>query len=140
MARSANTHFALAVHVLTYLASVGAGRIVGSEELSISTGGNPVHLRRVLGPLREGGLVASRPGATGGWSLARPAAEIPLDEVWRCLRGDHPVLGLHHPDPACPVGALIERSITDLEASVAAALERELAGSTVADLAALADA
>lgn len=140
MVGSANTHFALAVHVLTYLASAGAGRHVGSEELSASTGGNPVHLRRALGPLREAGFVASRPGAAGGWSLALPAGEIRLDAIWRCLRDGEPLVGLHGPDPACPVGALIETSLVDLGASVTRAVERELAATSVADLAALADA
>ncbi|MFD0658855.1 Rrf2 family transcriptional regulator [Thermocatellispora tengchongensis] len=87
MARSTNTRFAVAVHVLTYLAGVAGERPVSSDELSASTNVNPVHVRRVLGPLRAAGLLRSRPGVHGGWELAVPAGDITLAEVWRLLQG-----------------------------------------------------
>ena len=77
MARPTSTHFAVAVHVLTYLAAVAAeSRAVSSEELAASANVNPVHVRRVLGPLRDAGLVSSRPGPRGGWGLGRPVEQI----------------------------------------------------------------
>ena len=134
MAGPTNTQFAVAVHVLTYLSTVEDGRPVSSDELSGSTNTNPVYVRRVLGPLREAGLVHARQGSHGGWTLARPAEQIALDEVWTILQGAEPVLGLHGPNPRCPVGAGIQRSLHDLDAAVAAALRAELGGRTVADL------
>jgi len=80
-ARSTNTQFAVAVHVLTYLAGVSPGRAVSSEELSKSANVNPVYVRRVLGPLRSAKLVRSRPGVNGGWELERDAAQITLEQV-----------------------------------------------------------
>lgn len=134
-----NTRFAVAVHVLVYLAAVAeAGRTapVGSEELAASTKVNAVHVRTVLGPLREAGLVRSRPGARGGWELAVPAESLPLSRVWRLLQGDDPVLGLHGPAPECPVGRGVQASLERLDAEVADAVEARLAGVTVAALAA----
>src|SRR5690606_27695475 len=78
MARSTNTRFAVAVHVLTYLAGVAGERPVSSDELAASANVNPVHVRRVLGPLRAAGMVRSRPGVNGGWELGHPAADITL--------------------------------------------------------------
>lgn len=138
MARPTNTQFAVAVHVLTYLADVGRDRPVSSDELAASTNVNPVHVRRVLGPLREAGLVRSRPGAHGGWELCRDPAGLALAEVWRLVQGDDPVLGLHGPNPSCPVGRGIQVSLAALDRTVAAAVDAELAQTTVADL--LADA
>jgi Rrf2 family protein len=129
-----NTQFAVAVHVLTYLSVIGTSRPVSSDELSGSTNTNPVYVRRVLGPLREAGLVHARQGSHGGWVLARPAAEITLAEVWSLLQRDEPVLGLHGPNPKCPVGAGIQRALHDLDADVAAALRAELGRRTIADL------
>lgn len=137
MARPTSTHFAVAVHVLTYLASsAGEGRSVTSDELAISADVNPVHVRQVLGPLRDAGLVSSRPGPRGGWGLAQPADEISVADVWDLVRGDDPALGLHGPNPACPVGRSVQQSLVDLDARVRDAARSELARVTVADLAA----
>lgn len=134
MAGPTNTQFAVAVHVLTYLSLVGQSRPVSSDELSGSTNTNPVYVRRVLGPLREAGLVHARQGSQGGWTLARPAGDIGLDEVWSILQGDEPVLGLHGPNPDCPVGAGIQHALHDLDGAVVAALRAELGRRTIADL------
>ena len=136
MARSKNTQFAVAVHVLTYLAGADDGRPVSSEELSRTTNTNPVHVRRVLGPLREAGLLASRPGVHGGWELAVDARDITLARVWRLLQGDDPVLGLHGPDPTCAVGRGVQKSLTALDDVVAGAVATELDRYTVHDVAA----
>jgi len=142
MARPTSTQFAVAVHVLTYLAGVAAesraegSAAVSSEELALSANANPAHVRRVLGPLREAGLVLSRPGPRGGWVLGLPAAEITTARVWDLVQGDEPVLGLHGPNPACPVGRSIQQSLTDLDARAREAVRAELDRVTVADLAA----
>ena len=137
MARPTSTQFAVAMHVLTYLAGVAAeSRPVSSEELALSANANPAHVRRVLGPLREAGLVLSRPGPGGGWVLGQPAAEITAAQVWDLVQGDEPVLGLHGPNPACPVGRSIQHSLTELDAHARQAVRAELDRVTVADLAA----
>ncbi|MGW0877931.1 Rrf2 family transcriptional regulator [Streptomyces sp. NPDC002740] len=134
MARSTNTQFAVAVHVLTMLAGVTDGRALSSEELSRSANVNPVYVRRVLGPLRSAGLVRSRPGVNGGWELAVEAADLTLERVWLLLQGDEPVLGLHGPDPACPTGRTVQRTLTELDRTVADAVATALGRYTVQDV------
>lgn len=134
MAGSTNTQFAVAVHVLTYLAGAPEGRATSSQELSRSTNVNAVHVRRVLGPLREAGLVASRPGVHGGWELATDASSIRLGQVWRILRGFDPVLGLHGPNPDCPVGRSVQGSLAALDRAVADGMVAELDRHTVHDM------
>ncbi|MEI7058978.1 Rrf2 family transcriptional regulator [Nocardioides sp. CCNWLW239] len=137
MATPTNTRFAVAVHVLTYLAScAAAGRAtpVSSEELAGSTAVNPVHVRKVLGPLRAAGLVRSRPGAHGGWELAADPGVVNLAQVWQVLQGEDPVLGIHGPNPACPVGASIQGVLTDLDRRVVKAVLAELEGITLDDV------
>ena len=137
MARPTSTQFAVAVHVLTYLASVMAeARAVSSDELARSVNANPVHVRRVLGPLRDAGLVSSRPGPRGGWGLGRPSTDITAAEVWDLVQGDDAVLGLHGPNPACPVGRSIQQSLVDIDARARRAVRAELDRITIADLAA----
>jgi Rrf2 family protein len=137
MARSTNTQFAVAVHVLTYLAvSASAGRTtpVGSDELAGSASVNPVHVRKVLGPLRAGELVRSRAGAHGGWELAVDPATVTLAQIWKLLQGDDPVLGIHGPNPACPVGGNIQGVLVDLDRRVAAAIVAELDAISLSDI------
>lgn len=129
-----NTQFGVAAHVLVYLAGAGVGRPVSSDELAGSVNVSPVHIRRVLGPLREAGLLRSRPGAQGGWELARPAATIHFDEVWDLVRGEDAVVASHGPSPQCPVGRLVDDLLGDLQDDVARAIARELHGRTVADV------
>lgn len=132
--RMTNTQFALAAHALTLLAAFPERQT--SEFLAGSAGSNPVHMRRVLGRLRAAGLVVSRPGARGGWQLARSPREIALDEVWRAVYGVGGVLGLHEAAPDCTDGQRIQRSLAEIDRRAAHAIEAELATTTLADLAA----
>ncbi|MDN5855988.1 MAG: Rrf2 family transcriptional regulator [Actinomycetia bacterium] len=133
MSTPTNTRFSVAAHVLTYLAG-NPGRAVSSDELAASSQVSPVHIRKVLGPLRTAGLIESRPGARGGSLLGRPATSIRLDEVWSLLQGDDPVLGHHMPSPRCPVGREISAELHDLDDEIRAALVARLRRTTVADL------
>lgn len=134
MAGSTNLQFAVVTHVLAYLAGNGVDRPVSSDELAESTNTSPVYVRRALGPLRESGLVVSTPGAHGGWRLNRAPDDIALDEVWRLVHGDAPVLGLHGADPHCPVGRTITAALRGLDRDVAGAITAELRRTTLSDL------
>lgn len=137
MAKSTNTQFAVAVHVLTYLAAgTAAGRTdpVGSEELAASAAVNPVHIRKVLGPLRESGLVSSRAGARGGWELAADPKNVALSQVWALLREDTSVLGIHGPNPKCEVGGNIVGVLADVDARIADTIRAELGEISLSDV------
>jgi Rrf2 family protein len=133
VARPTNTQFALAVHMLTLLAA-SAPEQLSSEEMAGSAGSNPVHVRRVLGGLREAGLVTSRPGVGGGWSLVAQPAATTLADVWRVVQRDDPVLGLRGANPDCSVGQGVQAALLAVDRRAAAAIEAELATTTVADL------
>jgi Rrf2 family protein len=134
MGRPTNTQFALAVHVLTMLAGLPR-ELQTSEGMAGSAGSNPVHIRRVLGRLRNAGLVASRPGPHGGWQLMLPPAQTTLADVWRAMHGDDPILGLHEANPDCDVGRRIQANLGQIDRRAAAAIEAELETTTLADLA-----
>lgn len=133
VAQPTNTRFSVAVHLLALLADL-PGEMVDSRTLAISPASSPVHVRRVLGQLRNKGLVRSQPGAHGGWELARPPEQIDLGEVWQAVNGDDPVLGLHVPDPNCPTGLLVSSNLRALDRRAFEVLVDELAQATVADV------
>ncbi len=129
-----SARFALAVHVVTLLAQAGE-EAVTSETMAGSVNTNPVVIRRVLGALRAGGLVASHRGAGGGWRLGRDPETIGLDEIYRCTEAG-PALALPRraANPGCPVGRHIRQVLSSTFAEAEAALEARLARETVADL------
>lgn len=135
MVGPSNTRFAVAVHVLTYLDGVTDEHPVSSDEMASSVNANPVYVRRVLGPLRDAGLVRAVRGQRGGWRLAADADRIPLDLVWRLSQSDEPVLGMHGPDPACETGRRVQAGLLAIDQALAASLEATLAGVTVRDVA-----
>jgi Rrf2 family protein len=134
MSRPTNTQFALAVHVLTMLAALPS-ELQNSEAMAASAGSNPVHVRRVLGRLRNAGMVSSRPGPHGGWRLLHSPEETTLADVWRAMNGDDPVLGLHEASPDCDVGQRIQRNLETIDRRAVAAIEAELDTTTLAELA-----
>ena len=129
--------FPVAAHALAYLAHKHAltpETAVSSGELAASIATNPVVVRRVTSMLAKAGLIATRPGASGGAWLLRPAEAIGLDAVLRAVNG-----GAHFgaPPPGskdCPVGERLPKAVSAAITAADDAAARQLATTTVADL------
>jgi Rrf2 family protein len=130
-----NTHFSMAVHVLTALA-VREGQIVGSEHLALSVGTNPSFSRGLLGQLRDAGLVATRLGKGGGSALNLPATRVTLLDIYR-ITERRPAMTVHNCDheSECPVGRKMEHILSDVNQRVESAVTHQLQRITLADLA-----
>jgi len=133
----ANSHFALATHVLTVLAVHRDAGPLTSARIARSINTNPAFLRTLLGQLREAGLIEISLGKGGGARLARPATRVTLADVYRAVE-KRPAIQLHRcaPDKRCLVGRNILPLLDDVVTDVEAATLRRLADTTVADLAA----
>jgi Rrf2 family protein len=129
-----NTHFSMAVHVLSALA-YNEGQVVGSEPLARSMGTNPSFLRGLIGQLRDAGLVETRLGKGGGSLLARPAAQITLLDIYRVTES-RPALTVHTCDgkSPCPVARNMEKLLSDLNQKLETTVTSELQKTTLADL------
>lgn len=77
------------LRAMVYLASHAAeeGAKVHAQEISEVQDIPPHYLKQILARLRAAGLVRSSRGPTGGHALGRPAHEISVGEVVRCLEG-----------------------------------------------------
>ena len=100
-----NSRFAVGVHAmaLTLIAQeMRKGKPVTSSALAAMVGAHPVHVRRVMGTLREAGLVESQSGPTGGWELARDPKEISLYDIYLALEPELPFeMPARMPDACC---------------------------------------
>jgi Rrf2 family protein len=127
------TRFAVSVHLLALLAQ-DCGESMSSDVLASSIGVNPVIVRTLLGKLRKAGLVKTKRGVPGA-TLARPLPKITLLDIFDAvgLRGE--LFSIHEqPDPKCPVGGNIQRTLERFFDSAEMALKRSLAELTVADV------
>ena len=130
-----NTRFAVAVHILTFLATQ-RGEPATSELIAGSVGTNPSLIRRLLSGLARAGLTTAQMGTGGGALLARPAEAITLRDVYRAVGEERDVIPLHPaPNPRCPVGRNIHAVLERRADAAERALEDELARTTIADLA-----
>ncbi|RDK10725.1 Rrf2 family transcriptional regulator [Cupriavidus lacunae] len=130
---STSSRFAVAVHILTLLAS--SAQPVPSSLIAGSVGTNPALIRRLVSQLAEAGLVATTMGSTGGATLARPAASITLLNVFRVVETTA-LITLHQsaPNPACLVGREITGALRKVADRAQAAMDDTLAGITIASM------
>lgn len=80
-----------ALHALVQLAGAAPGTNLGIRELASFLGVSETYLSKVMSKLRQGGLVRSAPGVSGGYELARAAASITFLDVIQVVEGQHPL-------------------------------------------------
>ena len=111
---SDSQRFPVAAHALAYMAHKGAfgpAQAAPSGLLAASIPTNPVVVRRITALLAKAGLIATRPGATGGsWLLRRPE-DIRLDEVLKAVNGCAHLGSTPAGAKGCPVGEHIPRQV-----------------------------
>lgn len=76
-----------AVRAMVQLATAEDGALVKTDDLAHAQGIPPQFLVDILAALRTDRLVRSHRGRDGGYALARPATEISLADVLRCIDG-----------------------------------------------------
>lgn len=133
---SANSRFTVAVHILAWMALAVRDdhHVVTSEQIAASVNTNPVVIRRILGQLRDAGLVTVQRGNGAGWSLAHPAESISLAQVYDALEPER-MFAMHASEPSqrCLVGRGIQSALNAVYGGVEQAVRDELRNTTVAD-------
>jgi Rrf2 family protein len=134
---SANSRMTVGVHILSYLVFASRRRTdpITSEQIAKSVRTNPVVIRRLLGLLREGGLVHSQRGANAGWTLARSPRDITLLDIYSAVH-DEPIFGLHAspPNPHCPIGRGLPPTLRKVYGTLEEELRRQLGHTSVEDV------
>ena len=129
-----NTHFAVAVHILVFIAEQG-GTPVTSKTVAGSVGTNASFVRRILADLGRARLTQGTEGAGGGTVLARPAEAITLRDIYHAVDETRELVPLHpSPHPMCKIGRNIKGVLGATVAQVEEIVDTQLDRTTVADL------
>lgn len=124
----------MAVHVLAFLAW-RRGEAVTSERIAGSVNTNPVVVRRIVGALRNAGLVTVQPGVGGGAQLARHPEAITLREVFAAVEEGKELFSVHpHPCGHCGIGGNIRQVLGGVFSRASDAMQGVLAAVSVADV------
>lgn len=124
-----------ALHVLLHMAE--HREPMTSEVLARAMGTNAVVVRRMMGGLRELGLVTSGKGHGGGWRLARDLERITLADIYQGL-GRPSLFAIGHRDaaPECLVEQAVNAALDDALRAAEALLLKRFANVRLADLSA----
>lgn len=130
---STNSQFSIMVHVLTLLAC--NDQPLSSAYIAGSVNTNPVTIRRMVGELRDAGLVETIPGSNGGTVLAKSSEQIHLGELYQLVKSET-FFGLHpnQPNLYCPVGRNIQGILKDLFSETDQLVYALLEKITIADI------
>lgn len=129
-----NSKLALTLHCLGHMA-VDPSRVMTSDQIALHNHTNAVVVRRVLGLLRDNGLVRSAKGHAGGWQLARPPATITVADVYAALEEPFLTTRPLSTNPGCAIVAAMQGIVTEAMAQAEAVLRQHFAQATIADLA-----
>src|SRR3954453_102594 len=131
-----SSKLSVGIHIMTIFA-LKPGEPLTSEFIACSVNTNPVVIRRLLGSLRDAGIVESKTGVGGGWSLLVDPERITLLDILRAVEPHNEIFALHRsePNPECPCGLHIQGVLTEVYDKVQEGMSRQLAGITIACIA-----
>ncbi|MEL6169012.1 MAG: Rrf2 family transcriptional regulator [Pseudomonadota bacterium] len=129
-----NSRLSLALHTLSHMAG-DPDRLRTSADIADHAGTNPVVVRRVLGRLREAGLLSSEKGHSGGWKLAKPPNEITLADVYLAL-GENLIASAEGDDDIsdCSIEHALHRRVSGVMREVEQSLISRLGETTIAEV------
>ena len=131
-----SSRFTIGLHILTAIDTFQNDYKVTSEFLAGSIQTNPVVVRRILGQLKNAGLIESSQGVAG-ITIPKPLEEISFYDVYAAIEpveeGD--LFRFHDsPNPDCPVGRNIHTLLDGKLREIQNAMEEKMRCYTLADL------
>ena len=128
-----NSRLSLALHTLSHMAG-DPQRVRTSADIAAHAGTNPVVVRRVLGRLREAGLLTSEKGHAGGWRLARAPEGITLADVYLALDESLIATGSDDHVPTCSVEHALHHRVSNVMAEIEQSLIERLRETTISEV------
>lgn len=83
--------------------AVNADRIVRKTDVAAAINASENHLAQVINQLGQTGFINTLRGRHGGFTLARPASEISVGDVFRTFEADLPFIECFSSENTCPL-------------------------------------
>ena len=128
-----NSRLSLALHTLGHMAR-DPDEIQTSADIAGHAGTNPVVVRRVLGKLRNAGLLTAEKGHAGGWRLARQPDQISLADVYLALDESLVATAGKEETPSCSVEHVLHRKVSSVLQDVERDLIARLSETSIAEI------
>lgn len=128
-----NSRLSLALHTLGHMAG-NPDKTQTSAAIADHAGTNPVVVRRVLGKLREAGLLTSEKGHAGGWRLARSPTQITLADVYLALDESLVTSNVDEAPSSCSVEHVLHLKVASVLEDIERNLIERLAVTTIAEV------
>lgn len=131
-----STKFTIAIHLLTAVAYFSESQKVTSDFLAGSIGSNPVIIRNIMGQLKDAGLIDIKRGP-GGITLEKKLTDITFLDIYKAVEtnSEEALFRFHeNPNPLCPVGRTIHKSLDGALEEIQDNFEEELGKWTLADV------
>lgn len=128
-----NSRLSLALHTLSHMARE-PDRVRTSSDIADHAGTNPVVVRRVLGRLREAGLLTSEKGHAGGWRLARSPQDISFADVYLALDERLVASDEISEAPACSVEHALQKRVSGVLEEIEQTLIQKLGETSISEV------
>ena len=97
-----STRVLYAVRIMLDLAQHNGTNLVPSKDIAKRQQISRSYLDNLMGSLRTAGLVRTMRGSGGGFTLAKPAKQIKVSDIWAAMEGAICLVDcVHHPE-SCP--------------------------------------
>ncbi|WP_313677508.1 Rrf2 family transcriptional regulator [Pantoea vagans] len=129
-----DTRLSRMLHILIHMSR--HDRPATSDTIAEILNTNPVVVRRTMALLKEKGYVHSEKGHRGGWTLAKPLADITLLDIHKALGSSSLfAIGLSTDHPECLVEQTVNAALTEAFDAAQTLLLQRLESVTLAELA-----
>lgn len=128
-----STKLSDAVHIMAFIA-IHQEYDLSSTVIADSIQTNPAFVRQIMMKLKKAGLMSSVNGHAKP-SLAKPAEEITLLDIYKAVEGSKPFLHLDtHTNPDCGVGVNIQLALQDYYSEIQKGTETHMSGISLQDI------
>ncbi len=128
-----STKLSDAVHIMAFIA-IHQEYDLSSTVIADSIQTNPAFVRQIMMKLKKAGLMSSVNGHAKP-SLAKPAEEITLLDIYKAVEGSKPLLHLDtHTNPDCGVGVNIQLALQDYYSEIQKGTETHMSGISLQDI------
>ncbi len=131
-----SSRFTIAIHIFSCINTFKDEYKITGDFLASSIQVNPVIIRKLLGQLKEAGLIKVKRGS-GGASIAKEPCLITLLDVFNSVESldDGKLFHFHeNPNPNCPVGRSIHPVLDGRLKQIQQAMEDEMQSITLEDI------